>query len=146
MLEQAGALQEIAEALIGFALARVARKQWIERGKDVGLGNVLAIQRVHALATMISTQHQVVATRRLADQRYLSQIRPRAAIRAAADAQVEGRLAQAMLFEQGMQCIKQSWQIALGFRHRQAAGGQRHAGERIEVQWRGPAVQIETML
>ena len=88
--------QEVAEAFAGVALGGVAREQRIERGEDLRLVDVFAVQRVEALAAMVGAEHQVVAARRLADERDLAQVRTRAAVRAAADAQVDRRVAQAV--------------------------------------------------
>ena len=82
------------------AVARRSGEQRIERGEDRGLVDVLAVQRVEALAAVIGTEHQVVAAGRLADQRDLAEVRPRAAVRAAADAQVDRRVVDAVAREQ----------------------------------------------
>ena len=135
--------QEIAEAFVLRAFAGVVGEQRVERGEDVRFGDVLAIQRVEALAAVVGAEHQVVAAGRLADERDLAQVRPRAAVRAAADAQVDRRVGEAVAGEQGFDLGDQVRQIAFGFGHRQAAGRQRHAGERVASQRTRGAIAVE---
>ena len=103
--DNSGGDEEVAEALscsrlVRHALIRVTREQRIEFGKDRGFVDVLAMQRVEALAAMVGTQHQVVAAGCLADQGDLAEVGSRAAVRAAADAQVDRRILQVVFRQQ----------------------------------------------
>ena len=51
--DDAGAVQEVAEAFAVFASGGVAREQRVERFDDLGLGDVLAVQRVQPLAAVV---------------------------------------------------------------------------------------------
>ena len=85
--DQAAAVQEVAEAFVRAAFGGVAGQQRFQRLEDLRLGDVVAVQRVQALAAMVAAEEQVVAARRLADQGDLGQVGTRTAVGAAGHAQ-----------------------------------------------------------
>ena len=132
--DDAAAQQPVAEALALRALRGIACEQRIQGGEELRLVDVFAMQGVEPLAAVVGTEHQVVAARRLADQGDLAEVGPRAAVRAAADAQVDRRFVDAVRGEQRFDACHEIGQVAFGLGHRQAAGRQRHAGERVAAQ------------
>src|SRR5437870_3317974 len=72
--ENAGAHEEIAERFVAGSFARVASEQFVERGKNLDLVDVLAMQAVEPLAAHVGAEHEVVAPRRLADQRDFAKV------------------------------------------------------------------------
>ena len=94
-LDEAGTPGEIAEPFALRTLARVtARTAASSAATIVGSSTFSQIQHVQALTAPVAAEIQVVAAGRLADERDLGEIRPRAAVRAARDAQHERRIAQ----------------------------------------------------
>ncbi len=87
-LDESGTPGEITKTLAFETLARRSAQTAASRAATMRrLVDVLEVQHVEALAAAVAAEIQVVTTRRLADQRNLGEVRPRAAVRAAGDAQ-----------------------------------------------------------
>ncbi len=83
---EAGADDEIAEALAGLALLRVGGEQRIERRDDAVVLQILGVELGQARAVERGAEIEVVAAGAFADQADLGEIGPRAAVRAAGHA------------------------------------------------------------
>src|SRR5690606_37557715 len=55
-VDQAGAVQEVAKALVRAALCGVAGQQRLQRLDDLRLGDVFPVQRVQSLAAVVGTE------------------------------------------------------------------------------------------
>ena len=111
-----------AEAFAGMPVRGIATEQFVEDGEDRGFVDVLAVQRVQPLAAVVGAEHQVVAAGRLADQRDLAEVRARAAIRTAADAQVDARIEHDTARSDAGYAAKLDRYAALWAEQRHAAG------------------------
>src|SRR5690606_36697057 len=112
--DDARATQKIPKRLAGLAAFHIVRQEPIERRENFRLGQILRIELVQTLARQPAAEEQVVAARRLADERDLGDIRPRAAVRVAGDAQQNVLVGEAVLREHGLELLEQDRQIALG--------------------------------
>jgi hypothetical protein len=84
--DEAGTDGEIAEALALLPVGRIGRDNWIERGDDRGVLEILGVELGQARAIEGGAEIEVVAARAFADQADFGEIRSRAAIRAAGHA------------------------------------------------------------
>src|SRR6266702_6466191 len=120
--DEAGADDELAEALAFGALGGIGGKQRIERRDDRGVVEVFGIELVQARSVDGGAEIEVVAAWSLADQTDLGQVGPRAAIRAAGHADDDLIIAEPMrgepLFERG----QEFGQVAFALGQREPTG------------------------
>src|SRR5690606_19010397 len=127
----AGADDEVAERLVGLAVAGVVAEQLVELCQDAFLADVVEIGLVEALAVEAAAQIDIVLARRAAGEADLGQVRAGAAVGAAGHADHDRLLGEPMPLDDGFQLGDQRWQVALALGH-----GQRSEEHTSELQSR----------
>src|SRR5690606_31787770 len=98
---------EVAEGLARLAQSRVSREQPVENLENFGLAEILGMQLVQALPRASTAEEQVIAARRLADQRDLGDVGARAAVRAAGHSEQNVIVLETVALEQGFDLVEQ---------------------------------------
>src|SRR3954447_6692965 len=101
------ARDEIAEAFAGRAILRKGRKVVAKDLEDAILSDILGVKAIQPLPMEAAAQIQIVLTRSPARQRDLGDIRPRAAVWAAAHADGDRLSGKAVLLEDGVDLADQ---------------------------------------
>src|SRR5712691_8135664 len=98
---EADAIDPVAEPFPGSALGSKRHEDRPEQRRYVGDGYVGCVDAVEARAVEIAGEHHVVLAERRADKPDVPEVRPRAAVGAAAHAKADALLGQTQLFELG---------------------------------------------
>src|SRR5690606_13776321 len=141
-----GTPDEVAERLARRTLAREAPEQAVEQLEDRVLVEVLRLQLVQAFPRASAAEKHVIASGRLADQRDLGDVRPRAAVRAAGDSEHDLVVLERGPLEDGLELVEQLRQVAPGLAHREPAARQRDARRRVQAQRLRARVEVEAVL
>src|SRR5579875_3561285 len=112
---------EVAEPLAGPALLRIALEKRRKGFDDLRFADVLAIERVHAVAARARAEIEVVAADSLADECDLREVRAGAPVRAAAHADGDRLTLEPDCPDDLVEPIEERGQVALRLGHREPA-------------------------